>query len=221
MNQSSTKQTNNMKTANNPTCVLPYTRARAHARTPLRTFACAWTLFLAIVIGAGNVAWGQYTETTDPHGFTYSSTQTTQSSGVPNGTYKVVIECLGAGGSGGNANKAYSAAGGGGGGGYGKSEFILDKNTTIQPITTSFNVIVGKGGTGGLATNGPGGDSYVKIGTGDPLAKGGGGAVGTGNSSRESGKAGGDYSSQSNIGSAGTLKGGNGGDSFIFKQHPL
>ena len=112
-----------MKTANKSTLACIYTRARALARTPLRTLACAWMVLIALFLGgAGNVAWGQSDQTT-----TVNIQRSTSDKNVtlPLGTYKVTVECWGAGGAGGTSTDAHGAAGGGGGGGYAATEYSI------------------------------------------------------------------------------------------------
>ena len=101
MNRNSTKGMNQpMKTANKSTLACIYTRARAHARTPLHTLACAWMVLIALVIGAGD-AWGQVT-TYFPEALNGFSGSTTWD--IPATATVVVVHGVGAGGCGGNAD---------------------------------------------------------------------------------------------------------------------
>ena len=152
MNQSSTKQTDNMKTANKPTRACICTRARAHARTPLRTLACAWALFLALMVGAGS-AWGQTLEKgTTPISTTGESTHTT-----PTGWKITKIECWGGGGSGAYRNSGSSSnktgGGGGGGGGYVGANvyFPQGAQVTVKVGTGGAAVSNGSGNLGGAS----------------------------------------------------------------------
>ncbi len=197
-----------MKTANKSTLACMYTRARALARTPLRTLACAWMVLIALVIGAGD-AWGQVIE----EFYSSGNGNAANTWSVPTGVTEVKVNAIGGGGGGGKAkstralDKYASAAGGGGGGGYSfltrstdpGSSFVINVGAVASPgvdgnpsyVNYSFNgtsleiVRAGGGSKGNSATsngtnaNGGGGGSGNVI--------GGNGAKGNKNDSKGGG----------------------------------
>ena len=99
------------------------------------------------------------------------STFTTSGSWIcPAGVTSVTAECWGAGGNGAKATSNGSYVGGGGGGAY---SFGV---VTVIPGTT-YNIVVGNGGTGNSTAN-SGGDSYFNL-TTTVMAKGGNGLAST------------------------------------------
>ena len=178
MSQTSTNQTSKQNTTNQLSHAGIYTRARAHSRTPFRTLACAWTVLIALMIGAGNVAWGQHTSTKEND---YSASSSAQYSTVPTGTWKIQTECKGAGGGGGKATFGNT-------GGYAKVIIELNSATAITS-GSKLQVYSGTGGSGaGLFSNPVAGNpSYVLY--KDPasnssynktIARGNGGGAGIG-----------------------------------------
>jgi len=149
-------------------------------------------LFSSLALGFGlttNAQEQQFT-TDGSHSFT-----------VPESVIGLRVECIGAGGAGGRVDPSNvfdtDAAGGGGGGAYARSIVSVSEDST-------YNLVVGKGGTNTSSTNIHGGDSYFS----DTLVLAEGGLTRTGNDN-ESGVNGGQATNS--IGDI-TYSGGKGGD---------
>jgi len=112
---------------------------------PVKTFFLSMVFLVAFLLlpGIYNFGWGQ-SQTFNTAG-TYSFT-------VPAGVTSITVQAWGGGGGGaGDASSGNIGNGGGGGGAYAK--------VNIYSVTpgTSYQVIVGAGGSAGIATDGPGG----------------------------------------------------------------
>ena len=216
MNQSSTKQTNQMKTVNKPSCAQTYTRARAHA--PL-IHACARetkTLILnaAVIVavllglGAGNVAWGQNVLKLGENLITESDANGTVYT-VPANCYISKIECIGGGGGGQSYRSEDRGGRGGGGGGYSSKTF------TNGQIGGTVTVKVGAGGSGGTngGTGTNGGASSVTTGSSTWVIANGGNAGGNQNGNGGTGgtTGGGATNRNGGQGGQGSSRGGGGG----------
>ena len=176
-------------------------------------------LIVLFLGGAGNVAWGQSDQTT-----TVNIQRSTSDKNVtlPLGTYKVTVECWGAGGAGGTSTDAHGAAGGGGGGGYAATEYSITQSSTIKQYDV-LKATVGFGGKTTSNTTRHGTNSYVTVNDGDThIVQGGGGRGGGDVSSRAEGTIGrgGGYNNDNNttyqnIGTT-RKKGGDGTSGKIF-----